>query len=151
MPSEVHHERVAARRIAAIRSTTGHSELSSEIRRLLDIVWPALRAQNVRTDHNVVVYHGLDGAALAIEAGVEVLTEFVDRDPVRNSRTPEGEVVWTAHHGDYSQLRSAYQALERWCADSGRQASGVSWEIYGDWEEDPSKLRTDVYLLLKPL
>jgi len=27
----------------------------------------------------------------------------------------------------------------------------VSWEIYGDWEEDLSKPRTDVYLLLQPL
>ncbi len=23
------------------------------------------------------------------------------------------------------------------------------WEVYGDWDDDPSKLRTDVFYLLK--
>jgi hypothetical protein len=26
----------------------------------------------------------------------------------------------------------------------------VSWEVYGDWEDDPAKLRTDIYFLLRP-
>jgi len=25
----------------------------------------------------------------------------------------------------------------------------VNWEIYGDWDDDPAKRRTDVYKLLR--
>lgn len=38
--------------------------------------------------------------------------------------------------------------LEQWCARNGREPAGVNWEIYGDWEDDPAKRRTDVYFLL---
>jgi hypothetical protein len=27
----------------------------------------------------------------------------------------------------------------------------VSWELYGHWEDDPAKLRTDVFYLLRPV
>ena len=41
-----------------------------------------------------------------------------------------------------------YAALQRWCAASGRQQTGTSWEVYGDWADDPKQRRTDIYLLL---
>ncbi len=50
------------------------------------------------------------------------------------------------HHSAAAQR--AYSALERWCRDHGRSPAGVTWEVYGDWEEEPAKRRTDVYLLL---
>jgi hypothetical protein len=31
-----------------------------------------------------------------------------------------------------------------WIADNGRQMGGWSWEIYGDWNNDPNKLETQV-------
>jgi hypothetical protein len=56
----------------------------------------------------------------------------------------------TAHFGEYSALGGAYAALEGWCAASGRHSAGVNWEVYGDWDENPARLRTDVYALLVP-
>jgi hypothetical protein len=26
--------------------------------------------------------------------------------------------------------------------------SGTNWEVYGDWDDDPARRRTDVYFLL---
>jgi hypothetical protein len=26
----------------------------------------------------------------------------------------------------------------------------TDWEVYGDWEDDPARRRTDVYFLLEP-
>jgi effector-binding domain-containing protein len=52
------------------------------------------------------------------------------------------------HYGEYADLASAYAALDRWCEDTGRRPVGVSWEVYGDREEDPAKRRTDVFFLL---
>ena len=42
----------------------------------------------------------------------------------------------------------AYAALAQWCAANGRHQTGTSWEVYGDWADDPEQRRTDIYLLL---
>lgn len=149
MPYEVRTEWAEPRALAAIRDGTTHERLSADIVRLLNEVWPVLREQGVRTEHNVVVYRGGDDDVLMVEIGVEVLSAFEDRGEVRHVSTPSGEVATTAHYGEYSDLGLAYAALERWCADHGRSPAGVNWEIYGDWEDDPAKRRTDVYFLLE--
>ena len=118
--------------------------------RLLNLVWPVLREQDVRTGHNVVVYWGADGALITIDAGVEVFTDFSDRGEVRRICTPSGDVATTAHYGEYADMGAAYEALEEWCNASGRRQAGVNWEVYGDWDDDPVKRRTDVYFLLEP-
>jgi effector-binding domain-containing protein len=59
-------------------------------------------------------------------------------------------VATTAHFGDYAQMAGAYAALEQWWTGNGRRPAGVSWEVYGDWDDDPAKVRTDIYFLLRP-
>ncbi len=145
MEYEIRVEDALPRQIAAVRGATSHTELPRTILKLLDTVWPVLRAQHVKTGHNVVTYFG--GLA-HIEAGVEVFGDFVDVGDVRHSQTPAGPVVTTAHWGDYSEMAGAYAALQRWCAANGRQQTGTSWEVYGDWADDPRQRRTDIYLLL---
>ena len=145
---EVHNEQVAARPIASVRATVAQQDLGNEIRRLLSDVWTVLRTQNVRAGHNIVVYRrGADGE-LDVEAGVEILSDFVDTDDVRRSETPSGELAWASHYGDYSQMHGAYDAIEEWLQANQRTSAGVGWEVYGDWDEDPSKVRTDVCVLL---
>jgi hypothetical protein len=65
---------------------------------------------------------------------------------------PAGRVATTVHVGPYARLSDAHAALREWCAEHGHSCSGVSWELYGHWEEswntDPSKIRTDVFCLL---
>ena len=149
MPYEVHTEWAQPRALAAIREGTTQQQLSADIVRVLGLIWPVLREQGVRTGHNVVVYLGGEDGVLVVDFGVEVLSSFEDRGPVHHAFTPSGEVATTAHYGEYSDMGLAYSALERWCADHGRSPSGVSWEVYGDWEDDPAKRRTDVYFLLE--
>ena len=152
MPDErsVRTEWASPRVLAAISETTTLQGLGADIVRLLNVVWPVLREQGARTDHNIVVYRGGEGGALTVDVGVEVLSAFEDHGEVRHVLTPTGEVATTAHFGEYSDLGRAYSALERWCADHRRAPAGVNWEVYGDWEEDPAKRRTDVYFLLDP-
>jgi effector-binding domain-containing protein len=147
---EVRVEHVEPRSLAAVRSTTLRSDLASAIYRSLDAVWPVLREQGVRTGHNVVVYDGGDETSLEVLIGVEVFGDFDERGDVRRASTPAGEAVTTAHFGDYSEMASGYAALERWCAEHARQQTGVSWEVYGDWSDDPAQVRTDLYWLLEP-
>jgi hypothetical protein len=49
-------------------------------------------------------------------------------------------LVWPGSRAD--------AALESWCRDNGRHPAGANWEVYGDWDEDPANVRTDVYMLL---
>jgi effector-binding domain-containing protein len=150
VPYDVRTEWAGPRVLAAISAATAPQVLGADIVRLLNVVWPVLREQGVRTDHNIVVYRSGAGGTLTVDVGVEVLSSFEDRGPVRHVLTPSGEVATTAHFGEYSDMGRAYSALERWCADHGRSPAGVNWEIYGDWEEDPAKRRTDVYFLIEP-
>jgi effector-binding domain-containing protein len=142
---EVRTVHVSPRSLAAASAPTTRARLAGDIRRLLDQVWPVLRDQKVATGLNVVVYRG---NPLTIDAGVEVLSAFEETDVVRRSATPAGEAVTTTHWGTYSEMRSAYQALEDWANLSGRSFGDVSWEVYGHWSDDPSKLRTDIFRLL---
>ena len=148
MDYEIRIEQAVPRPLAVARGATSRAELGGSILKLLDSVWPVLRQQSVKTGQNVVVYlGGLDH----IEAGVEVFGDFLEAGAVRHSETPAGAVVTTAHWGEYSEMAGAYAALERWCTANGRKRSGLSWEIYGDWADDPRQRRTDIYLLLEPV
>jgi effector-binding domain-containing protein len=143
--------RAEPRLLAAARARTTGPQLAGDIRRLLDKVWPVLRQQGVQTGHNVVIYYndGDDGS-FAIEAGVETITSFTPTGEVQRTATPAGEAASTAHCGEYSQLGAAYAAVTEWCTGNGRKQAGVTWEVYGDWAEDPADLRTDVFFLLSP-
>jgi effector-binding domain-containing protein len=150
VPYDVRTEWADPRPLAAIRSVTTHPQLGADIIRSLDLIWPALRDQGVRTGHNVVIYRSGDGGTLIIDAGVEAFTEFADRGDVRHASTPSGEVATVAHYGEYSEMAAAYAALDQWCADQRRRPAGVNWEVYGDWADDPAQRRTDVFFLLDP-
>lgn len=54
----------------------------------------------------------------------------------------------TTHVGSYAKLVAADDAIHSWRAATGRSFAGYSWEIYGDWTHDPTKLETQVVYLL---
>jgi effector-binding domain-containing protein len=81
--------------------------------------------------------------------GVEVTREFPAFGEVRPVRTPGGEAAVVRHVGPYNGLAEAHSAIHEWANESGRTLAGTSWEIYGDWNEDPAKLETLVMYLLR--
>jgi effector-binding domain-containing protein len=147
---DVRSERAQPRPLAAIRARIPRDRVGENIIRLLDAIWPVLRAQGAVTGHNVVIYQDAEDAVLTVDVGVEVPAGFRADGDVRPAATPAGEAATTAHLGDYSRLGDAYTALEQWCASNRRRPAGVNWEVYGDWDDDPGKVRTDVYFLLDP-
>ena len=46
----------------------------------------------------------------------------------------------------YANLHRTYAALNSWCSQHALALTGQSWEVYGDWTEDPSKLETGLFL-----
>jgi effector-binding domain-containing protein len=92
------------------------------------------------------------GAQGSVEVGAEVSEPFTGGPRVHCSQLPAGRVAHAVHFGPYGQLSDAHQAIREWCAAQGHRCTGVSWEVYGHWEEswnaDSTKIRTDVFHLL---
>jgi hypothetical protein len=144
--------------IAAATERTTLARVSSDYGRILGAVWALLRARpELRRDgHNVAIYHPQGHpqghrqvhpltADVSVELGVQIVQRFDATASVVCSTTPAGTVAMTTHLGPYAQLGAAHEAVLSWCARSARSITGVRWEIYGDWDDDPAKLRTDVY------
>jgi effector-binding domain-containing protein len=145
--------RATAQPLAAVRDRMAARDIASRFRNSLDKVWQYLRAHpGLRTDgHNVFLYrHDMDSAgAMTIDFGVQVTRAFDGEGDVRCVMTPEGEVASTVHVGAYDGLKGAHDALHAWLAANGRRDAGWSWEIYGDWNDDPQKLETQILYLLQ--
>jgi hypothetical protein len=45
-------------------------------------------------------------------------------------------------------LGDAHNAIHAWCAACNRKIAQASWEIYGDWNDDPALLETTIKYLL---
>ncbi len=150
MNYEINTQTVAEQLIAAARQRTTFKRVSPEIGDLLGAPWTLIgRQPGLRTGgDNVAIYWDESGEG-SIEVGVQVVRRFDDTDQVVCSATPAGVVAITSHFGPYSGLGAAHKAVRAWCAAHGREIMLPFWEVYGDWSDDPAKLRTDALYLLK--
>ena len=152
MSYDVATKTVSAQPLAAVRRRVRIQDIGSTWKPALDLVWDFLRRhEGLRTDgHNCFLYHHPADreAPMDIDFGVQVTRTFADEGEVICSATPAGEVVMTTHIGSYGKLAAAHQAIHSWRAATGRAFGGCSWEIYGDWTDDETKLETQVVYLL---
>ena len=135
---------------AVIRSRVRAKELPQFVPAACGEVWSFIRSAGLpRPGRHLALYLDAQGS---IEVGAEVSEPFADNDRVHCSQLPAGRVVTTMHLGPYARLSEAHAALRVWCAEHGHRCSGISWELYGHWEEswntDSAKIRTDVFYLL---
>ncbi|HEY0761593.1 MAG TPA: GyrI-like domain-containing protein [Pyrinomonadaceae bacterium] len=149
MPYQVRIHSAPERHLAVVRRRLKWSELGGNLLQFLDRVYVQVRAGAiVQSGHNVFVYRDPTKEGVTAEVGVEVSGPFEAIDEVVYSSTPSGEVASTLHVGPYSELGGAYDALVRWCKEHNRPLAGTYWEVYGDWNDDPAKLETEVFYLL---
>jgi effector-binding domain-containing protein len=146
---EVSVVNVAPRSVAGVRAEVPMGQVAHYFGRYLDQVYAAGRSGAIALDgQNIFIYrHGAPGS-LVVDFCVGAAGTFDTIGNVTWRQTPGGAAVTTAHWGDYGGLRAASDAVQRWCSAHNRKLAGVSWEVYGHWNEDPAKLRTDVYYLL---
>jgi len=148
MEYQIQAQQMSSQLTAVVRRRAKGSELSTVVPQACGEVWEGLRAAQFKhAGRHVALY--LD-CEMNIEIGVEVSQPFPGNDHIVASCTPAGLVATTAHIGPYNRLGDAYDALHRWVKANGYTLAGPSWEVYGHWEDDPAKLRTDLYLLLQP-
>lgn len=146
----VRRQHVAARHLAVVRDRRSWSRLGGQLLPLLDRVYAEVRAGRIaKAGHNVFVYRDATADEVTVEVGVEVASPCSRVDAVTDASTPAGEVVTTVHVGDYARLGRAYEALIAWCDERRVTRAGIWWEVYGDWNEDPSLVETEVFHLLR--
>jgi hypothetical protein len=154
MPLEVTELMAEATPIAAVDGWTLRNALPQAIRGRLDKVYALLRGRQIKgLGHNVVVYKQAAGAPpdlrLLIEVGVQTPAPIAPEGEVVASATPAGRAVTVAHFGPYDRIGVTGEAAIARMEAMGLKRAGVSWEVYGDWEEDPAKLRTDLFWLVE--
>jgi effector-binding domain-containing protein len=109
-------------------------------------VWQYIRAHQLPDPGRHIALY-LNGE-IDLEVGAEISQPFQGDGRVMCSQTPAGQVATTTHWGSYAGLHQAHEAICQWCQENGHSTAVISWEIYGHWNDDPSKLRTDVFYLL---
>jgi effector-binding domain-containing protein len=146
MAYTIEEHEVGAQWIAAVRACVPAGGVAAAFRQPLDRVWAFLRAHpGLRTDgHNLFLYQHGAGSVPTVDFGVQVTRSFDGDGDVQCVATPAGRVASTVHRGSYARLGDAHAALAAWCERSGRAVGAASWEIYGDWSDDPARLETTV-------
>ena len=137
--------------VAAVRVITPISGIARVWKPALDQVWAFLKTNGgLRPGHNLFLYHHPEhrNAAMSIDFGVQVAFPFEPEGEVHCIETPAGEVARTIHIGPYDRLGDAHDAVHAWCAAQNRRIGRASWEIYGDWNNDPDLLETTIKYLL---
>jgi effector-binding domain-containing protein len=142
---------VEARHVAVVAERVRADALSQRIPALLDRVFTALGQGVFEQGGSVMVIYrhvDLETGHFDLEAGVEAAGPFEARDGVAPTTTPACTVARLVHPGDYGGLPAAHQRLYHWAKDNGHTPTGLNWEIYSDWSDDPDELRTEVLYLL---
>jgi effector-binding domain-containing protein len=142
--------------IAAVRGRANEQNVGERIRELFDQLYAFVANAGMQTGHNVVIYNNLadrnlfrTAEGVPLEVGVHVSAPFPARENVICSATPEGGVATCLHIGRYDRLSETHRAIQMWARANGYTFAGPCWEVYGDWCDDSTQLRTEVFYLLK--
>ena len=139
MPYTVEVKEVPEQPIAIVRGRATRANLPLRIRELFDQFYAGFKGKG---GLNVVLYHGSGVAGqFEIACGVQI-------EEGGNAATPAGTVATTVYMGPYDQMKPAHAAIHAWARENDRRLAGPSWEVYGHWNDDPAKLRTDIFYLL---
>ena len=150
---------VKASYLAVVQATVTHQNLGATIRQILasnKVYWFIKQAGLEKIGHNVIVYKndlqkasGNLATEFVVEVGVQVGQHFESDSEVICSSMPQGNAVTTLHTGPYNRLGQAHTAIMEWAKVQHYPLTGRSWEVYGDWHEDPNELTTEVFYLLR--
>src|SRR6266853_1238625 len=118
---------------AVIRSRVPPRDLAQFVPAACGEVWSFIRSAGLpRPGRHLALYLDAQGS---VEVGAEISEPFAGNDRIHCSQLPAGRVVTIIHFGPYGRLSEAHEAIRALCAEFGHRCSGISWEIYGHWEE----------------
>lgn len=122
-------------------------QIPARIRAMFDVVYTWLRDAPVRqAGHNYALYDRCTPRTLRMRVGFPVSGRFEDTDLVQCVELAPGRAAHAVHVGSYADLHRTYALLNAWCSENALALTGESWEVYGDWTEDASRLETGLFL-----
>jgi effector-binding domain-containing protein len=123
------------------------AQIPVRIRGMFDIVYTWVRNAPVRqAGHNYAIYDQCTTQRLRVQVGFPVSGPFADTDLVKCVTLESGQAARAVHVGPYADLHRTYAVLRNWCGQRELALTDQSWEVYGDWTDDPSKLETELFL-----
>jgi effector-binding domain-containing protein len=127
---------------AVIRETTTWERYPTLWGELLGEVWAFVRGADVRAGRNVMLS---EDDVPNVEVGVEVADAITAGGRVVASALPAGRAATTVHLGEPSRerLHAAHLAVVDWCEANGHARTGVRWEVYDHWRDDPAAFETN--------
>jgi effector-binding domain-containing protein len=133
--------------LALAEEVLPRAQIPSRILALFDLVYTWMREAPVRkAGHNYAVYDHCTPQHLRMRAGVPVSWRFADGERVKCVELAAGRAAHAVHVGPYGEMDRTYIRLHAWCRAENLRLTGESWEVYGDWTEDASKLETGLFL-----
>lgn len=150
MTPEIDIVEVERQSLVAVRGSLAMGpDMPAGLLAMTDKVWAFIRGSGIREHgHNVWIYRPRADGTMDVETGVQIAAPFAESGEIVRSSTPAGKAAHLVHYGEYTGLPGAHKSVMDWCAEHGHAGAGINWEVYGDWQEDPAKRRTDVYHLL---
>ena len=120
-------------------------------------IWSLTEQRGLDSGGQVVVIYYDSGTGtrlappdgVAADIGVLLAEPFEGDQSLQCVMTPTGRVARFRHHGHYELLPVVHADIRAWCLDRGHAIAGTNWEHFAQWHEDPEKLVTDVYYLLR--
>ena len=135
--------------LAVCETFIKQADIPTRIIKMFDIVYAWLRESSAKqVGHNYAIYDQFGADGMRMRVGFPVSEPFDDGSLVRCLELGLVTAAHTKHIGPYSGLHTAYSELNKWCIRESLNRDGFSWEEYGDWDDDPSKLMTDIYIKL---
>ncbi|MBP1963359.1 GyrI-like domain-containing protein [Paenibacillus aceris] len=119
---------------------------SETIFELLDKVWAEVRNKKLsHTGMNHVVYE----VDHEIFAGIELISPPNEDSLLEKRDVTFQRYAYCKHIGPYSQLDETYESIRSIVKESREHHVLPLLEVYGHWNEDESKLETEIYYNLK--
>lgn len=111
--------------------------------KLMNKMWETVRANNLKNKGmNVWVY----GPNEEVFAGVELEPATQENTGMEAKQINLSKYAYCKHIGPYSGLAQAYAKMRAYLAENNLKAVSPGLEIYGHWNQDESKLETEILM-----
>jgi effector-binding domain-containing protein len=130
--------------VAPLEANAG--ELAEQIQSSFTAVYAAVSAGKIQQPgQNVIIYCQLGSGEVEVDCGVQTPGYFEPLGEVVYRQMPGGRAATTTHHGPYDRVGETHAALVLWVRSHGLRPTGIFWEVYGDWNDDPQELRVEIF------
>jgi effector-binding domain-containing protein len=142
----------AAQPVLSIRKITAMGNLPQEIGTAYGSIMQYLNELGEQpAEAPYTAYYNLDMEHLDVEMGFPVSKQLAVKGEIKAGEIPSGKYAECMYKGPYAEMVPVYEAINKWIAENGFEATGVSYEVYynSPAEVRESELLTKIMLPLK--